>query len=603
MKLHKELSFQKPAGKPAGFFVRGLAAVLLAVWSATAAGGEISFFHLRLAEGELQVLSHVIRSGSLKASVEGNDVFQWDLTRKDGALARSGSFPVEERVEYPMEGGQIGSIETAPTTDWIVRTEAVREGGTLKLYRTPPGLVRQADRREFLGTAEVPPPASLVQMQSAPASKMVTLLTNGPSANRLNAVILAEGFRASEEALFLTNAVKVLNKLLGTPPYSSMRGYFNGFAIFVPSNESGADRPSQNIFRDTYFNASYETSGIDRLLTIPPNSFNSNFAEGRGRAFSLLQKHAPDYDLVMMLVNDTTYGGSGGTPALASLSPASADIIVHELGHSFAGLGDEYDSAASYPDTEEPNTTRETRRDFIKWKPWINSSTPIPTPETAAFSRVVGLFEGAHYHATGWFRPKLDCAMRTLGAPFCEVCSETLIVASYSRIDMLESVDPAPGSVRSTREDPARLAFQAIPGINNDVRFSWSVNGLTLAGAEGASLDFDSIYAAPGLHSVQLTAHDQTPAVRNDPLRRLVETSSWSVTVLSTGTPIITAHAIKAEHRLQFTSTHLATLVLEASANLADWAAIKTNTAALSLEQGVQEAGHEFYRVRAQPAF
>lgn len=603
MKRRRAGDFRQPAGRPAGFFVL-LAAVF---WFGRAQAGEpeIGFLHVRFEGGRLEVLSHEIRPGRFKEETrEAGHGYSWELLKADGTVARSGTVPPEERIEYPAGGGEIGAI-AAPAAEWIIRMPAEREARRFRLLRSGgEGLRRQADS-EVLAETEAPAPGARRAFSAVP-SKLVTLLTNGPAGNRLNAVILAEGFRASEEESFLTNANKVLNKLLATAPYATLRSHFNGYAIFVPSNESGADHPSKGIFRDTYFSASFESSGIDRLLTIPPNSFNSNFADGRGRAFALLQKHVPDYDLAMMLVNDTEYGGSGGTPALASLSPSSADIIVHELGHSFAGLGDEYDSPANYPDTEEPNTTRETRRDFIKWKAWIEPSTPVPTPETAAYSRVVGLFEGAHYHATGWYRPKLDCAMRSLGAPFCEVCSETLILASYSRVNMLDAVAPTPGPVQSTREAPARLGFTPVPGLSKEARFVWRANGTELAAGPEQILDFGQIYANAGAHQIQLEARDTTAAVRHDPLGHLVETASWPVTVVSSATPAVSGAVVRegAGGRAVFASTHLARLVLERSADLANWIPVRTNAPAREMETIVgANPGAEFYRARALPAF
>ena len=101
---------------------------------------------------------------------------------------------------------------------------------------------------------------------------------------------------------------------------------------------------------------------------------------------------------------------AGRFTAAATVNASSREIAVHEAGHTFSGLGDEYDSAyPGFPDTEEPNTTRETNPASIKWRDWILGGTPIPTPETSTYAAVVGLFEGAHYHDTGWHRPKLDC--------------------------------------------------------------------------------------------------------------------------------------------------------------------------------------------------
>src|SRR5204863_1547805 len=130
-------------------------------------------------------------------------------------------------------------------------------------------------------------------------------------------------------------------------------------------------------------------------------------------------------------------------------------VLTHETGHVLANLGDEYTSAyPGYPDIEEPNTTRETRRDFVKWKAWISTNTPVPTPATAPYSSVVGLFEGAHYHTTNWYRPKLDCAMRSYGAAFCEVCSEALVLEIYKRVRPVDGFSPATTSLSVSNSQP-----------------------------------------------------------------------------------------------------------------------------------------------------
>jgi len=185
----------------------------------------------------------------------------------------------------------------------------------------------------------------------------------------------------------------------------------NAFAISVASAQSGSDHPSYPSFRDTYFNSTYDPVS-DRLITIPTNS------TGQGKVDTLLQSFMPQYHLSILLVNDLVYGGSDGIDktAIASTGFSSFEALTHETGHVLANLGDEYTNAyPGFPDTEEPNTTRETRRDFIKWKNWISTDTPVPTPATGAYSGIIGLFNGAHYHTTNWYRPKLDCAMNHYG--------------------------------------------------------------------------------------------------------------------------------------------------------------------------------------------
>src|SRR5206468_10357425 len=112
-----------------------------------------------------------------------------------------------------------------------------------------------------------------------------------------------------------------------------------------------------------------------------------------------------------------------------------------ESGHTFADLTDAYgDPFPGYTPIEKPNATAQTHRSLVKWAAWILPTTPLPTPQDPANSQLVGLFEGAEYQSNGWYRPKLDCKMRTLGTPFCEVCSEALVKSMYTAIRPIDSV-------------------------------------------------------------------------------------------------------------------------------------------------------------------
>ena len=107
-------------------------------------------------------------------------------------------------------------------------------------------------------------------------------------------------------------------------------------------------------------------------------------------------------------------------PRLAMRSP---EILTHETGHVLANLGDEYTNAnPGFPLPAPRSRTRRSKptRLLIKWNAWISTNTPIPTPPTSDYSSVVGLFQGAHYHPTNWYRPELDCVMSHLYVPFCE---------------------------------------------------------------------------------------------------------------------------------------------------------------------------------------
>jgi hypothetical protein len=237
----------------------------------------------------------------------------------------------------------------------------------------------------------------------------------GPRANRINVVFLAEGYTAAEQTKFQTDAAMLLDVLLNDESWNRFASYINAFTIYVASNESGADDPLANppVTRDTYFNTSFGRNGIDRLLTISDTA-------GTNKLFALLTQYLPDYDIIVLLVNSTKYGGAGGLYLTTSLNVSAREIILHELGHSFARLADEYvDSAAApfYPPTESPNATQKTTRNESPWRDFISFSTPIPTV-SAPDENTVGLFLGAEYRDTGFYRPTYNSKMRALGRPF-----------------------------------------------------------------------------------------------------------------------------------------------------------------------------------------
>ena len=350
-----------------------------------------------------------------------------------------------------------------------------------------------------------------------------TLRTNGPLSQRLNIVFLSEGYTTNQLAQFPTDATRVLTNLLATLPLREYSNYFNAFAISVPSNESGSDHPSRSIVRDTYFNSTYDSSGIARLITID--------STGHSRVNSLLASYLPQYDLVALIVNDTEYGGSGGFPLITSVNSSSPEIATHELGHSFAALGDEYgDPYPGYADIEEPNTTMQTNRALIKWTSWILPATPVPTPAVSSNSAVVGLFEGAHYHFTGWFRPKLTCKMRALGVAFCEVCSETLVKSIYGQIRPIETTSPGTSNILVlTNAASVSLSVSNLVPSTHTLSVQWFTNNIAVAGATSSVFSVTGFALPAGTNLVRAEVTDTTSLVRNDPSQVLKDARTWRV--------------------------------------------------------------------------
>jgi IgA Peptidase M64 len=362
---------------------------------------------------------------------------------------------------------------------------------------------------------------------------MQTILTNGPSSNRLNIVVLSEGYTSNQLAQFAVDATNAVNALLSHLPYQEYRSYFNAFAIKVASNESGSDHPSWPLYHDTYFNSTFDPVS-DRLITIPPNFADANDSHGQGKVDALLQTNLPNCHLPILLVNDINDGGSDGfnKTAIASTGYQLSEILTHETGHVLANLGDEYTNAApGFPDTEEPNTTQQTNRLLIKWNAWISPSTPVPTTPPDSYADVIGLFQGAHYHDTGWYRPKLDCLMRDLYRPFCDVCSEALVLAIYQSVRPVDGFSPASTNFSVTTTQAVTFNLTLLQPSTHNLSVQWYTNSSTVIGATNPALTLLPQSLGNGPNLISAVVKDNTPLVRNDPTNLLSQTISWSLNV------------------------------------------------------------------------
>lgn len=445
----------------------------------------ILFLHLHLKPDGITLVDSALRPGILKKAIEDKATgpLDYEVLAEGETVILAGHLedPLCPRLEYedPAAPGTLRTLNLQrDEAEFTLRLAYQSQLRSVRFYRSSglqPALRQPSMPRQYLGSVTVRhdfTTGSVMQAASQPAFQQ--LLNHGSRDKRMNIVFLSEGYTTSDLSKFPADARKMLNYILQTPPYSEYTNYFNAYMISVASVESGSDHPSREIYRDTYFNSTFDTYGMDRLLTLP--------SDGYSKVVSLLQTFIPEYDLPIVIVNDTEYGGSGGMPLVASINQASGEVAVHEMGHTFANLGDEYgDAYPGYPDTEEPNTTRENRRDFIKWKSWILAATPLPTPQTSGYGAVVGLFEGAHYHATGWYRPKLNCKMRSLDQPFCEVCKETEVLALYKLVHPMESYSPTASSVSVT--SPVAFNLSPMAPSTHSLAIQWYFDGEAVVGS------------------------------------------------------------------------------------------------------------------------
>lgn len=270
---------------------------------------------------------------------------------------------------------------------------------------------------------EVDPTSIFINRGKLKESNITKIQYSGDSSEKVDLVFIGEGYTAAEQKKFEADAKRFSENLFKTPPYDTRRNDFNVWAVDVVSEESGTDVSGKGIFKNTALNSGYYTFGLDRYLTTP------DMKSVRDAVWNV------PCDAVFILVNAETYGG-GGMYNFYAMGTAdnerTAHVFVHEFGHSFAGLADEYfSSEVAYNDFYplnvepwEPNIT--TRVTFDKkWKDMVSKDTPIPTPATEANKNKVGVYEGGGYLAKGIYRPMDHCMMRDY-APFCPVCQRAI---------------------------------------------------------------------------------------------------------------------------------------------------------------------------------
>ncbi len=314
-------------------------------------------------------------------------------------------------------------------------------------------------------------PKDMFVDSSTPASPgpLIELEKNGEPSSKVDFLILGDGYTAAERRKFEMDARRMMGILFAASPYKERRRDFNVWGLVPASAESGISRPSTGQHRASSLGATYDAFGSERYVL----TFNN-------RALREAAQFAP-YEFIEILTNTRTYGGGGifGLYSTVAVDSEQAPyVFVHEFGHHFAGLADEYyTSPVAYaPVTTrvepwEPNVTALLNPKTLKWKDMVAQSTPLPTPwqkvefEKASrayqerrakiraenrpeedmetlFAEVrtfeiklfaaekhagkVGAFEGAMYEEKGYYRAEVDCIMFTRSQTFCAVCRRAI---------------------------------------------------------------------------------------------------------------------------------------------------------------------------------
>lgn len=251
------------------------------------------------------------------------------------------------------------------------------------------------------------------------------LLHNDSPEKCIDVAILAEGYTLQEMQAFYEDADIACKSIFDHEPFKSMKKRFNVVAVASPSTDSGVSVPRLNEWKHTAFGSHFSTFYSDRYLTT-----------SRVKAIHDALAGIP-YEHIIILANTEEYGGGGiynSYTLTTAHHPMFRPVVVHEFGHCFGGLADEYfyDNDVmtdTYPlDIEPWEQNISTQVDFAaKWKDMLSENTPVPTPAEVSENYPTGVYEGGGYSAKGIFRPAENCRMRTNEYPaFCPVCQRAL---------------------------------------------------------------------------------------------------------------------------------------------------------------------------------
>lgn len=333
------------------------------------------------------------------------------------------------------------------------------------------------------------------QKSSVPST--VVPLSNPDARNRVGMVFLGDGYTSAEIAQYDKDVASIYALLKNEEPFKSYLDYFSFFSVQVVSTTSGIGNEASSRL-GMYYNC----SGLDRLLCI-----NSTRAMTEA-------KLAPRADLVFAMANSTKYGGAGyRTPAISTLAarnPAAVELAVHEMGHSFANLADEYEEAGTDSTcSSRPNAGIYTVSEMIskktKWYRWLDVSS-------------VGAFQGSCY-SSKIYRPTSNSKMRTLGRPFEEINTEQLIIAMYKKLSPIEFSTPNSSTYK------AHTLFQVVPmkPTAHALTIQWYLNDQLLPSLTGqTSVDTRNLtFKANTTQYLKAKVTDNTPAVRDEDARAL----------------------------------------------------------------------------------
>lgn len=335
----------------------------------------------------------------------------------------------------------------------------------------------------------------------------------------VNLVILGDGYTAEQSDLYRADAEDFIREMHLDSGIESHMPAWNIHVVDKPSNQSGADDDYGTDTVDTYFGSGFNCADIQRLI-----------CANRSLVWTTALNTYPQVDQVVLIVNDARYGGSGGSFSIYARSAPA--IALHEMGHSFADLRDEYvdsaiaDRANSFYEGRDANVSKSTDPNVVPWSHWIDDKNDYPTRVGDAPGEV-GIFEGALYNASGFYRPLGDSRMRSNDAFFGVVSTEAWIEEIYATAGPVRTVIPNDTAVSGAANED--LEFIVQPLFNSDVqKITWKIDGVVQDNFTNRSELL--LNSGAGEYVVDVVVEDSTGKVRK-PNAFSNFSRSWTVTL------------------------------------------------------------------------
>lgn len=351
---------------------------------------------------------------------------------------------------------------------------------------------------------------------------VTTIYESGPTEKRIDIVFVGDGYTQAELPLFHAQVHALADALFEIEPFKSYKSRFNIHMVDVVSNESGVDNdPTLGVMRDTALDMEFWCNGVERSLCV--DSF-------KARSFAAL---APDDDQVVALANSTSYGGAAFFGTLISCVSAGNEhahsTIVHELGHSFITLEDEYTyggpNTYTGPEPGRRNVSIYNEAEQIsletKWWRWMGDETP-------GFDGPAGTYEGGLYSRFGIFRPSVNSLMRNLHRPFNMVAVERALVAMYNTDDPFSLFDDVtqPWLGEFYGHD-SEFFVEPVHPVSHPMTVWWQLGTEVIPGQTGDTLRVCELQLQPGEYTLIVKLRDDTPWVRDPFIREQSLSSNW----------------------------------------------------------------------------